>query len=270
MTVEYKELTEKEHFRQCADLQKRIFGVNEVDILAPHVVNMLVNKKLSLGVGFGAFEKVNGKDNLIGFIINCATFSDHSFYGIMVGISPEYRSQNIGFGLINKIREVGLERKIFWLYGIFDPLEGNLGNLYFNKFGFLGVKYEKSAYELNEDYHSAEKVPVDKVLFRWDMYSSRANEKLAGTYQKKTLPEVLKQYPLIQEDRFVDSDGVLVEIPEDFLALKGKNRQEALRWRLRTGKIFDEYVNNRGFHITEFYSERTNGKRKNYYLLESR
>jgi predicted GNAT superfamily acetyltransferase len=268
MVVEYKELTSNEQFRQCVDLQREVFGLKDVDIFSPLAFNLLTMKELPAGLTLGAFADSNGKENLVGFLLTSATFFPNSLYGMIIGINPKYQNQKVGFKLKEKLREVALGRQITSLYGIFDPLEGNLGNVYLNKFGYWGIKYEQDAYELNEDCSQNERLPTDKVLFRWDMNSARTTEKTAGTYRKRPLNEVLSRYPLVKEDRFSDSEAILVEIPGNFMELKKQDIKEALKWRLQTREIFDEYINNRGFWITEFYSEMTNGKRRNYYLLE--
>jgi predicted GNAT superfamily acetyltransferase len=170
-----------------------------------------------------------------------------------------------------KFRELASSRNIKYMYGNYDPLEGNLGHTYYNKLGFWGIRYQESAYELAAHDHPASDIPIDKVVVKWELDSQRTCEKLEGTYRgKRKMAEILTKQPVVNENNFEDSETVLVKIPEDFVSLKKMNPGEALNWRLNTRKIFKEYINNRGYWITEFYSEKKDGRRHNYYLLEKK
>jgi predicted GNAT superfamily acetyltransferase len=78
----------------------------------------------------------------------------------------------------------------------------------------------------------------------------------------------MEEYPVATADNFPEADAVLVQIPSDLQKLKKTNLDKALEFRMNTRKIFDEYINNRGFAATELFSERIDGERMNYYLLE--
>jgi len=100
--------------------------------------------------------------------------------------------------------------------------------------------------------------------------SPRTHKKLKGTFPRQKLEDVLSKYPIVGENNLENSEIILLKIPENFIALKKTNFEEALNWRLKTRKIFDEYINKKGYWITEFYSQKKDGKRQNYYLLEER
>ncbi len=267
--IEYRELKSFDEFRECVTLQKKIFGVSDIDAISLPTIFMLAREYPPVGIVLGAIDKRQGKEKLVGFVFSTALLHENALLFPLVGVLQEYQSQNIGTGLLTKLREVSLSKKVKYLFCFYDPLEGNLGNYYCSKLGLLGIKYEASVFEFTTDNRSHKDIPIDKIAARWELDSQRTAEKLAGIYREKgKIEDVLAIYPVVNENNFEESESVLVEIPEDFIALKKKNFKDALKWRLNTRKIFKEYINNRGYWITEFYSEKKEGRRHNYYLLE--
>ncbi len=269
--IEYRELKSFDEFRECVTLQKEIFGLSDIDAISPLIISMFAKEMPPIGFVIGAVDNSQWKEKLVGFVFSTAVLCEDALYFLLVGVHPEYQNENIGFGLLKKLREISLPKGIKYFYCIFDPLEGNLGNYYFSKLGLWGIKYEESPYELTLDNHPNNIIPTDKIVTKWDIDNPRTYEKMEGTYQGKIkIEEILSKYPVINENKFDDNDTILVRIPENFIALKKKNIKEALNWRFSTRKIFDEYINNRGYLLTEFYSQKKEGKRDNYYLLEKK
>ncbi len=271
MSIEIKELTEFSQFNECLLLQEKIFGLSDRDKIPSPYIGMLARKRLPIGIALGAFEKKeDSSEQIIGFSFSTATFVENSIYSILMGVLPEYQNRNVGLALFNKLRELALARKLNHFYCIFDVLGANLGKFYFNKIGLLGVKYEITPFEFagHKNGEPRSEVPEDIIYAHGELNSIRICEKLVGSYRKRTFAEVLSKYPIVTENDYKESEVVLVEIPEDFLVLRRKNIEEALKWRLSTRKIFDEYINKRGFCVTELYSEKINNRRNNYYLLE--
>lgn len=141
-----------------------------------------------------------------------------------------------------------------------------MGKFYFDKIGLSGIKYEISAFELA----GKKELPIDVFLVYGDFASPRVAEKLVEVPGPALKKEIPLNCPVVNEDRWVDSETVLVEIPEDFQALKKYNMDTAIRWRLSTRKIFDEYINRRGYFVAEFFTVKENAKRSNYYMLKKK
>jgi len=269
-TIEYRELTKFNEFRECVSLQKEIFGVSDIDAFSPLTLTVFAKKNPPIGIVIGAVDKNKRKNKLIGFFFGTATLQENAIYGIAIGLLPEYQGQNIGPGIFLKFRELALARNIKYMYGNYDTLEGNLGHSYIDKLGFWGIRYQESPYELTSDDHHQNDIPIENVVVKWELDSIRTSKKLERTYLKKKLEQAVLEYPIVSINNFEENKAVLVEIPDDFIALKKNNFDEALNWRLNTRKIFNEYINKRGYWITEFYSQKKDGKRENYYLLEKK
>lgn len=268
-TIEYRELKSFTEFRECISLQKKIFGVSEIDTFPPLILYVFARESPPVGIVIGAFDKSPREEKLVGVFFGTAMLRENAYYGLVGGVLPEYQGQNIGTELFRKLREIALSRNVQYFYWSYEPLEGNLAHTNYNKLGHLGIKYDESAYELTDDAPPDKNIPIDKILIKWELDSQRVREKKAGTYRGKIeIEKALSKYPVIDENNFTDSNMVLVEIPENFIALKKTSFEKALYWRLSTRKIFNEYINKRGYWITEFYSQKKEGERHNYYLLE--
>ena len=268
--IECKELTRFDEFRECAKIQKDIFGVSDIDAISPLTLTVFAKKFPQIGIVIGAIDKNEENEKLVGFAFYTAVLQENAYYGVASGLLPGYRDKNIGTNLNKKIRELAIARKVQYLFGSFDPLEGNLGHTYFNKLGFWGVKYQETPYKLSNEVKSINAIPIDKVIFKWEFESQRVNKRIAGAFSPQKFEDVLSKYPIINETHFIDSKSVLVEVPGDFISLKKSHFDVALKWRLNTRKVFNEYINKRGYWITEFYSQIENTTRRNFYLLEKK
>jgi len=104
-TIEYRELTNFDEFRECVFLQKRIFGVSDIDTLSPLAITVYAKQFPPIGVVVGAIAKNQVEEILVGFLFGTAVLQENALYGVAVGILQEYRDKNIGTGLIRKFRE---------------------------------------------------------------------------------------------------------------------------------------------------------------------
>lgn len=263
MDIVYRELETFEELEQCKNLQQEIFGINDLDTLSPLFLNVLTRKFPKIGINLGTFHK----EKLIGFLTSLNTANQKYTYGILFGVLNEYRNQGIGINIYLYFRKICENININHFFGIFDPLEGNLGHLYFNKLGFVGKQYEKSPYELSE---KMDQIPIDKVFVHWDMISQRVEDKIEKRFVKKDFNSIYPQVPIVSPNKIPDSDAVLVEIPLDFLSLKKIDPDKAYQWRMDTRILFDEYINKRNYVMQEFYSYKENSLNRNFYYLKKK
>jgi len=268
MSFIIKELTEFKHFREFIKIQEKIFKLKDIDKISPALLNMFARRNPPIGIVLGAFEKNENKESLIGFLLSTASMKNDSIYNILMGVLPEFQAKNLGIKLILSLRNLAIDRGIKYFYFLYEPLDGNLAYLYISKIGCYGINYEKSAFELFENNISEKDIPIDKILTRWDIQSFRVEKRLSKKHKKQSFKKILKKYPLVTEDNLIYRGKILIEIPGYFLKLKNENPEKALNWRIKTRRILGEYINNRGFYITDFYSIRESKGRKNYYLLE--
>ena len=266
MNIEVKELTDFKHYKECLKLQGEIFGLKDADKIPSPVLSMLNRRAIPMGIVLGGFIQENGREKMVGYMVNVATLKVDSIYCMMIGVLPQYHNLNIGFRLISHLSEIALEKNIRHFYCIYELLEGRLGKFYFDKIGLSGVKYEVAAFELA----GKKELPLDAFLVYGDFASDRLKKRLSETPVSRPNKEIPLNCPIVGEDRFVDAESVLVEIPEDFQALKQFDMDTAIRWRLSTRNIFDEYINRRDYYVADFFTKKENAKRSNYYMLKKK
>lgn len=267
-TIEFKEFSSYAHIEACIQLQETIFELPDLHKLPPMLLNLLTRKNPQIGIAIGAFDTATIPETMRGYLLSIATSERGAHYGLMVGVVPEQGNRHLGFGLINIFRKIALSYNIIHFYGVYDPLEGNLANLYLNRVGFTVLSYEPNPFEHITNLSQKLNIPNDRALFHWEMNSTRTQSKLSETYNKPNWQEIHSNTSIATLSHMPDAPRVLIEIPGDFITLSKQAPTEALQWRLSTRALFSEYLNHRGYSATEFYSERGETGRKNFYLLE--
>lgn len=254
-----RELKGFKEYEICFRLQQEIFNLSDKDTFSPALLNMLNRKEPKVGYAIGAFEK----ENMIGFFLATASIEPNTLYGVLMGVKPDYENQNVGKSLFLKLREFALGKNLNTLSFIYEPLEGVLGNFYFNKLGVIGVKYESDVFQLSNSQY-----PIDKLLVKWELNSIQTIARIKGNAKKECLNNLLKDCPVVCSGMITGAKKILVKIPGDFTKMKNLDYKKAIELRFSTRKIFNEYLNKRGYVVKDFFSERDGEQRDNYYLLE--
>ncbi|MCG8698026.1 MAG: hypothetical protein MI922_08235, partial [Bacteroidales bacterium] len=155
------------------------------------------------------------------------------------------------FNLVLELKKTATNKGFKSIYGIYDPLEANLGKLY----AFLNsraIKYIKAPYNLD-----SESLPIDKVLFVCDLtepnHNRLSNTKVIQKVETFDLSENAKEH--------------IIEIPNNYLQLKSSHPKLALEWRRKTQLQFDDFINKKGFVIEDCRSLRINETKRTFYFL---
>ena len=264
MEVIIKELNNFVQFEEIARLQKEIWHLDERDIISTITLKALTMQYPIMGLVLGAYSN----EKMVGFVVCLPTREAQTLYGLIMGILPEFQNTEVGNKLGIKVLEKCLKQgvnKICWTY---DPLESLHAHLYLNKWGAVVVKYEQNYYQLSDK--QSNKVPMDRFIVDCSMVSNRVIERINQKVVPPSVLEAKKLYPVATADFMPTEKAVLVEIPSNFNQLLKSHLQQAIDYRLKTRKIFEEYINGRSYFITKMYSEEINGVRHSFYLLEKR
>lgn len=249
--VQYRLLSGQNDYNECFRLQKEVFGFSNKDAISPALLGLFNRQFPKIGFSIGAFFE----NRLIGFLLSTSTAKSNSLYSIMLAVDQNFRNMNIGEGLFLKQKEICLNNNIDIIYFIYDPLEGNLANLYIHKLGMEGIQYESTVYSLEND-----QIPNDKILVQWNLESSINRKQIAlNKYFQLKFP--------FENSIRTDIDKVMFEIPGNFIELCKNNHQNAVRWRKKTRELFSILINEKGFVINDFYSKKHDAYYENYYLL---
>jgi len=200
------------------DLQRRVWGYNESDIVPDE---MFVVAKESGGQVFGAFHQ----NQPVGFALAFAGTQHGMVYlhSHMVGVVPEY--QNCGVGRLLKLaqRDNAIARGISLIDWTFDPLQ--LKNAHFNlaRLGAIVRRYISNCYgRTSSPLHAG--LPTDRLVAEWWVQSDRVRALLSGKTNVPG-PECLR-----------------ISIPVEIRELCANNLPEAEKVQLCVREEFERHI----------------------------
>jgi predicted GNAT superfamily acetyltransferase len=197
-------LTEPDQFRRAVELQKAIWGFDDVDLLPMRF--FIVVTKIG-GQAFGAYDG----DRMVAFCIAIPGLKrgDQTYlHSHMLGVLPDYRDYGIGRLLKLRQREEALAQGVELIEWTFDPLE--LKNAYFNieRLGCIVRRYVRNQYGISSSRLQAG-LPTDRCTAEWWIATPWA--KAAIERQERPRPPILAR----------------IAIPNDIERLKRDDPQSA-------------------------------------------
>lgn len=255
-------------------LQRIVWPGSETDVIPAHMLLAVVHNG---GLLLGAYVKEDLIGVVFGFLGIYETpdgprIKHHSH---ILAVHPTWRSYGVGFALKRAqwqmVRHQGIDR-ITWTY---DPLLSRNAYLNIARLGTVCNTYLHSEYgEMRDDLNAS--LPSDRFQVDWWVFSKRVEKRLnRRTQLKLTVEQYRNADSLILEAKQEQNilrppDGVpslrgnliLVEIPEDFLALKDENLTLARDWRFYGREIF-EIAFTAGYLVTDFVYD----KGHSFYVL---
>lgn len=265
MNIDIKELKTHDQFLEVLDLQEKIWHLSDKDKISPITLRALAMEYPLMGISLGAYHQ----STMVGFVICLPTREPNTIFGLIMGILPEYEGKYIGDKLNNKILEFCQRKGITKICWTFEPLEKNLAQFYIEKYGAIVVKYKEDYYYVEDEINKG--LPIDRFIADCNPLSSRVTERIQKKARKElSMADIKKNYQIATSSYAPEKGPVLVEIPSNFQKLKKENPENALAYRLNTRKLFNEYINSKGYYISDFYSAIENGQKRYFYLLEKK
>lgn len=267
--VQIRALTDRETLRRLEDLQQRVWGMPDRDIVPMHQLLAAVSAG---GVVLGAFAPGG---ELIGF---CYAFLGQRagrllLYSHMAGVAEEWRGRDVGFQLKRAQRDAALARGLDWMVWTFDPLQS--GNAYFNlhRLGALARRYHVNYYgEMLDDLNRGGE--SDRLEVDWLLRSPPVRARMAGRPDLREHAAAAEASPVVlagsgdpfprPHDPALDraEPEVRLGIPLDFTALRQADTALAREWRDASRRAFPAYLD-RGYAAVDFLRTPALG----YYLL---
>jgi predicted GNAT superfamily acetyltransferase len=264
MEIEIKELVSFEQFSEVSELQNKIWGLKDRDIISTISLRAYTMDYPLMGLLLGAYYN----KKMVGFVICLPTREPQTLYGLIMGVLPECQNSEVGYKLGLKVLEKCNQQNVTKICWTFEPLDSLLGHLYLNKWGSVVIKYEQNYYQLEDEVNKD--LPLDRFVADCNLQSPRVITRVNNIVKNNNLAEAIANYHIADGQHFSDEKSVLVKIPSDFQKLKNTNLAEAIKFRMNTRAIFEEYINKRSYFIAEMFTDIVNGERQNYYLLEKR
>jgi len=135
----------------------------------------------------------------------------------MTAVLPDYRDKGVGYALKIDQWKWAKEKTYPYLSWTFDPLVSRNAKLNIAKLGVDISAYHPNFYGNMPDALNAGD-ESDRLLVSWptDVNAPKAKELIA----------------------FPKSDDILIEIPEDIVAIRSKNQSESIKWRRQVREQF--------------------------------
>ena len=214
--------------KELKKIQMSAWGFSEYEIEAHHLMTRV--QKYG-GLVQGLFED----EKLIGFTyaVLGKWKGEYFIYSHQLAVLQEYQSKGYGYLLKKAQREEVLKMGYGIIKWSFDPLESL--NSFFNihRLGVISEEYEENVYGIGE-YGLHEGLPTDRLVAQWILKSDRVVARME------------RKYPLILEDvqervlGDISGEKAYIEIPLNIREIKGKDKELAYQWRLKTRDQFNE------------------------------
>jgi predicted GNAT superfamily acetyltransferase len=250
-------------------LQRLTWPGSETDVIPAHLLLAVVHNG---GLALGAYASGASHDSplLVGAVFGFPGFyktpdgprlKHHSH---ILAVHPDWRSRGLGFALKRAqwqmVRKQGIDR-ITWTY---DPLLSRNAHLNLARLGAVCNTYRRAEYGDMRDGLNVG-LPSDRFQVDWWVNTKRVERRLSRRSrpvltldQYRTAEALLLESP---PDRLpvrppthlppLNGSLLLVEIPDDFLALKESDLALARDWRFYGREIF-ETAFAAGYLVTDF------------------
>ena len=208
--VEVRPLESLEDVRGAAALfdriwqERRVMGAPQLRAMASHGGQVL-----------GAFDG----GELVGALVGLVGLTDDGrplLHSHITGVTPEVQHRGVGLELKRAQREWCLVRGIDVVTWTMDPMVARNARFNLHKLGAVGAAFHRDYYGPMEDaFNRGER--SDRLEIRWDLRSDRVAAAMAGA----------------PEEPNAAGAAAVVRVPEDYHALRERDRAEAGRWRDR-------------------------------------
>jgi predicted GNAT superfamily acetyltransferase len=244
-------------------IQRLVWPGSETDVIPAHMLLAVVHNG---GLLLGAF--VN--DEIVGAVFGFPGFYETpdgpriKHHSHILAVHPDWRSRGVGFALKRAqwqmVRHQGIDR-ITWTY---DPLLSRNAQLNIARLGTVCNTYFRSEYgEMRDGLNIG--LPSDRFQVDWWVFTKRVERRLSRRARPDlTLAHYRTADALILEARSnpglvqppeqiptLSGALLLVEIPDDFLALKDGDLTLARYWRFYGREIFETAFAD-GYLVTDF------------------
>lgn len=266
-TIVIRDIERLSEMHQVEQLQKKIWGVNDLDVVP--ALALLPLKEVG-AILIGAFDK----DQMVGFVFGFPGLSEGRIiiHSDMLGVLPEYRSFSLGLLLKLAQRERALTMGIETITWTFDPLRALNANLNFARLGVTADRYEVDYY--GETSSFLHRYGTDRLWVTWALGSQRTRDRIEGRKstefdaQFSDNSNVLVQcadtnQPLICNNP--SGESAFIEIPANLGEIAKEQPELATDWRNATRQAFAGALKS-GYVVADFCFDAE--KQKGIYLLK--
>lgn len=266
MAAEMRELSDFDDIRQLAELFAEVWGRRGAPPIGPDVLKALAH---SGNYVVGAREGGRLVGGLVGWLGGDPRHELH-MHSHILGVLPGRESRGLGFELKQHQRAWCLARGVKVMEWTTDPLVRRNGYFNLTKLGARAPEYLTNVYgEMRDGINAGEE--SDRLLVRWHLDSKEAAAAAAGRAAEPDVDssraagaQVVLSVTESQEPAATGPDAMssalLIEVPEDIVALRRDHPAIARSWRVALRRTLGGLLA-RGYEIT-------GATRDGWYLLE--
>src|SRR5689334_7517348 len=203
-TIVIRDIETLDEMHEVEHLQREIWGVSDLDVLP----SLALRPQKEVGaILMGAFAEGRMVAFVLGFpgILNGETI----IHSDMLGVTSEYRSQNLGYLLKLAQRDSALALGVKRITWTFDPLQSRNAHLNFTKLGVIADRYLINYYgETSSFLHRS---GTDRLWVTWllDRQPAKAPD-LNNVFALIRVGE--DGEPIVNPDN-TDEDELIIEVP---------------------------------------------------------
>ena len=172
--IEFRLLRTFETLEQVEELQRQVFGVSDLDLMA---ASMLIVLPETGGDVIGAIDVSGESETLAGFVTALGGFAHHTprLCSDMLAVHPDYRHAGLGESLKRLQGALALERGFATVIWTVDPLRAANARLNFSKLGAYAERYERNRYGPSYGTGLYGGMPTDRLHVVWPILSTQGS-----------------------------------------------------------------------------------------------
>jgi len=247
-TIVIRDIETLDEMHEVEQLQREVWGVEDLEIYPA----LALKPQKEVGATLiGAFAE----GRMVGFVFGFPGVLEGEtiIHSDMLGISPAYRSNNLGYLLKCAQRDAAIALGVKRITWTFDPLQSRNAHFNFSKLGVIADRYYVDYYGVTSSF--LHRYGTDRLWVTWFLESERVKttepSDIEGLQHLVRVGENLE--PILNQEPITGSQ-VIIEIPRELT-------EHHKLWRMATRDAFTRALN-QDFVVEEFH--------KGKYLLNRR
>ena len=239
-TIVIRDIETLDEMHEVEQLQREIWGVADLEIYPA----LALKPQKEVGATLiGAFAE----GRMVGFVFGFPGILDGEtiIHSDMLGISPAYRSNNLGYLLKCAQRDAALALGVKRITWTFDPLQSRNAHFNFSKLGVIADRYYVDYYGVTSSF--LHRYGTDRLWVTWLL----ENEKVKLPSDLEALPHLVRVgenlEPILNQEP-ISGSQIVIEIPRELT-------DHHKLWRMATRDAFTRALG-QGFIVRGFYNSR--------------
>ncbi|HXR99585.1 MAG TPA: GNAT family N-acetyltransferase [Pyrinomonadaceae bacterium] len=240
-TIEIRDIETLEEMHEVEQLQREIWGVEDLEIYPA----LALKPQKEVGATLiGAFAE----GRMVGFVFGFPGILDGEtiIHSDMLGISPAYRSNNLGYLLKRAQRDAAIALGVKRITWTFDPLQSRNAHFNFSKLGVIADRYYVDYYGVTSSF--LHRYGTDRLWVTWLLDDETLKSQPSDIERLPHLVRVGENLEPIFDPEPITSSQVVIEIPRELT-------EHHKLWRIATRDAFTRALE-QGLIVQGFYNGR--------------